>query len=250
MKDEKIQLSGYERLLARVNEEVVWKEGKPFRTERIILREINAKTSESYSVLTPEDEQKIRWVLTTLSPREEKILKMRCGIETRGYTLKEVGEEFGLGLERARQVEAKALRKLRHPSRRSRLPISKKEDIERLLQALASREKEIEEVLQARGKLYEELEGIKEELRKLKGEPAGTPQLNRDMFRDLSVLVNTLDLSVRSSNCLRLAGIKTIGDLVQKTGHQLLRMRGFGRRSLAEIKEILAEKGLSLGMKI
>ena len=61
-------------------------------------------------------------VLSTLTPREEKVLKLRFGIEDgRTRTLEEVGKEFNVTRERIRQIEAKALRKLRHPSRSNRL---------------------------------------------------------------------------------------------------------------------------------
>jgi DNA-directed RNA polymerase subunit alpha len=62
--------------------------------------------------------------------------------------------------------------------------------------------------------------------------------------------VEEMELSVRSSNCLKTANIKTIGDLVQKSETEMLRYRNFGRKSLNEIKEILAEMGLSLGMDV
>jgi DNA-directed RNA polymerase subunit alpha len=62
--------------------------------------------------------------------------------------------------------------------------------------------------------------------------------------------VEELELSVRSSNCLKNANIKTIADLVQKTETEMLKTKNFGRKSLNEIKEILAEMGLSLGMKL
>src|SRR5690606_36759122 len=59
-----------------------------------------------------------RRVLKTLTPREEKVLRMRFGIgEKNDYTLEEVGQDFEVTRERIRQIEAKALRKLRHPSR-------------------------------------------------------------------------------------------------------------------------------------
>jgi len=62
--------------------------------------------------------------------------------------------------------------------------------------------------------------------------------------------VDELELSVRSANCLQNANIKLIGDLVQKTESEMLKTKNFGRKSLKEIKEILAEMGLSLGMKL
>jgi RNA polymerase primary sigma factor len=57
-------------------------------------------------------------VLATLAPREERVLQMRFGIGERvNHTLEEVGQDFDVTRERIRQIEAKALRKLRHPSR-------------------------------------------------------------------------------------------------------------------------------------
>jgi DNA-directed RNA polymerase subunit alpha len=67
-------------------------------------------------------------------------------------------------------------------------------------------------------------------------------QLNRS--------VDELELSVRSYNCLKNANIKTIFDLVTKTEPEMLKTKNFGRKSLNEIKDILAEMGLSLGMNI
>ena len=62
--------------------------------------------------------------------------------------------------------------------------------------------------------------------------------------------VEELELSVRSYNCLKNANIQTIGELVQKTEAEMLRTKNFGRKSLNEIKEILANMGLALGMRI
>lgn len=71
----------------------------------------------------------------------------------------------------------------------------------------------------------------------------------RDKLKDLlSRSVDELELSVRSSNCLKNANIKTIGDLVVKSEAEMLKYRNFGRKSLNEIKEIISEMGLGLGM--
>ena len=76
--------------------------------------------------------------------------------------------------------------------------------------------------------------------------PQQEAKLNENLFRS----VDELELSVRSANCLQQANIRTIGDLVQKTEAEMLKTKNFGRKSLKEIKEILAEMGLSLGMKL
>ena len=71
-----------------------------------------------------------------------------------------------------------------------------------------------------------------------------------EVIANLKRSVEELELSVRSYNCLKNENIKTIADLVQKTDHEMLKTRNFGRKSLNEIKEILAEMGLSLGMNL
>lgn len=70
--------------------------------------------------------------------------------------------------------------------------------------------------------------------------------LNENLFRS----VDELELSVRSANCLKNAEIRYIGDLVQKTEAEMLKTKNFGRKSLNEIRDILAEMGLGLGMKL
>ena len=69
---------------------------------------------------------------------------------------------------------------------------------------------------------------------------------NENLYRP----VDDLELSVRSANCLQNADIKYIGELVQKTEQEMLKTKNFGRKSLNEIKEILHEMGLSLGLKL
>lgn len=86
-----------------------------------------------------------------------------------------------------------------------------------------------------------------EDLRDTKEEEAsgeGTVELNKNLVRS----VNELELSVRAANCLKNANIKTIEDLVQKTEMEMLRTKNFGKKSLSEIKEVLAEMGLGLGL--
>jgi DNA-directed RNA polymerase subunit alpha len=77
-------------------------------------------------------------------------------------------------------------------------------------------------------------------------ESSSEEPLNENLFRS----VDELELSVRSANCLQNANIKLIGELVQKSEGEMLKTKNFGRKSLKEIKEILADMGLSLGMHI
>jgi DNA-directed RNA polymerase subunit alpha len=71
-------------------------------------------------------------------------------------------------------------------------------------------------------------------------------KINENLYR----LVDELELSVRSANCLKNAGIKLIGELVSKSEAEMLKTQNFGRKSLNEIKDILGDMGLTLGMKL
>lgn len=73
-----------------------------------------------------------------------------------------------------------------------------------------------------------------------------TDRINENLYRS----VDELELSVRSANCLKNAGIKLIGELVSRTEAEMLKTQNFGRKSLNEIKDILGEMGLTLGMKV
>ena len=86
----------------------------------------------------------------------------------------------------------------------------------------------------------EEIEPVEEE------EVNQEEDVNENLFRPVS----DLELSVRSANCLQNAKINLIGELVQKTDAEMLKTKNFGRKSLNEIKAILSDMGLSLGMKL
>ncbi len=77
-------------------------------------------------------------------------------------------------------------------------------------------------------------------------EPSEKTRINENLYRS----VEELELSVRSANCLKNAQINLIGELVQRSEAEMLKTQNFGRKSLNEIKDILAEMGLSLGMKL
>jgi DNA-directed RNA polymerase subunit alpha len=106
--------------------------------------------------------------------------------------------------------------------------------------ALSLGSKIMKEQLQVFINFDESMEPEQEEAEK------GSPTLNEHLFRS----VDDLELSVRSANCLKNANIRYIGELVQKTEAEMLKTKNFGRKSLNEIKDILSEMGLSLGMKL
>ena len=84
-------------------------------------------------------------------------------------------------------------------------------------------------------------------------EEGGEKEIDKErekLNENLNRSVEELELSVRSYNCLKNAEIRTIRDLVQRSEGEMLKTKNFGRKSLNEIKEILAEMGLSLGMKL
>lgn len=83
------------------------------------------------------------------------------------------------------------------------------------------------------------------EIRRVEADES-TPKFNENLYLD----VDELELSVRSANCLRNANITKIYQLVQKTESEMLKTKNFGRKSLNEIKELLTELGLSLGMNL
>ena len=82
--------------------------------------------------------------------------------------------------------------------------------------------------------------------RSVPSEEAASAELNENLFRT----VDELELSVRSANCLQNADLRYIGELVQKTEAEMLKTKNFGRKSLNEIKEVLAQMGLHLGMEV
>jgi DNA-directed RNA polymerase subunit alpha len=107
--------------------------------------------------------------------------------------------------------------------------------------ALCYASKILKDHLQLFIKLEEELEMAEEE------------EVDEETLKIMNLLetkVDELELSVRSSNCLRAANIKTLEELVQKTEPEMLKYRNFGRKSLTELNTILAELGLSFGMDV
>lgn len=81
-------------------------------------------------------------------------------------------------------------------------------------------------------------------------EPTQEDKDKAELERILNMSIDEIELSVRASNCIQKANIKTIGDLVQKSEGEMLKYKNFGKKSLNEIKKILGDMGLSLGISL
>lgn len=162
-----------------------------------------------------------------LTERENMILQMRYQW---GMTLEEAGKECGVTKERIRQVEAKAIRKLRYQNHCGTIRCVPEAAL-REAQSKADRYKEQAAYLQAE---LDKIRNITPEQR-TEAEKKGTI---------LETSIDKLDLSVRSYNCCKRAGINTLGDLCGKTYTEMQKVRNLGKRSLEEIENKMNEYGL------
>lgn len=163
-----------------------------------------------------------------LTSREEVALK---GYYVKGYTLEAIGLQLGVNRERIRQILAKAIRKMKRPSRLDVLKYGKE--------------------------LIEEQENVVELIMQIKGKKQFLEQMNVELDEKIkNIMINgevspltsirELDLSIRSLNCLRRADINTLGDLLDKTEEDMMKIRNLGRKSLKEIIRTLDDMGLHL----
>lgn len=156
--------------------------------------------------------------LLTLLPHEKDVIEFRY---RDGLTLKETGENLGVTHERIRQIELKALRKLRHKSRLNNLVY---------VQVKAS----------DYNALLNEVRKLRADVSRLMIEMDTDPDFI--IKKNKQVPIDELDLSIRPYNCLLRAGINTIGDILT---HDLLRVRNLGRKSLREIVNAVESYGFS-----
>ena len=172
--------------------------------------------------------------LRTLTPREEEILRRHFGIGHVAQTFAQIAQDFSVTGGRVRHIAAKALRKLRHPSRAKQLRF-----------VCGS----MEQRYRAACLRVTELRAANNQLHKKSAEFADQNWKAESLHEKLAKSIDALEISVRSYNCLCNANIRTIGDLVSKTASELRNIKYFGRKSLREIEEVLAGMGLSLTMK-
>lgn len=172
-------------------------------------------TSENY---TFSEQVFIDDVISTLTDREALVLYKRFAFNGFDFrTLKALGLEFGVTGNRIRQIENKALRKLRHPSRSKCIHQNRR------------------------------AAEIQEENRKIAAQNAETEQTEKQkIYQQYKISIDEFHISCRTRNCLMSSDIIYISNLLSWTENELLRLPNFGRKSLNEIKDILANLGLQL----
>lgn len=163
----------------------------------------------------------------TLTPREERVID---AYYKEGLTLGEIAKEFDVTRARIQQIQSKAIRRLSLPTKVNMLI----QNVEKLSER-DSLKTEIEQEI-----LY-----LQKELWKIKNTPEVFFEENKERLK-IDIDIEELDLSVRSFNCLKRAGIYTVRDLIQKTEEELLKVRNLGRKSCKEVKTILNNNGYFL----
>jgi len=175
-----------------------------------------------------------------LTDREQKVLRLRY---EEGMTYEQTGKEFDVTRERIRQVEAKAMRKLRSPFLAKKYILVdaqttqnlRKENEDLMLQVICLRDK-LKKIYDAVGVNPDEAEKKAKET--VKPEPEHLPSIDE------------MELSVRSYNCLKRAGINTIDQLKGKTEADLRHVRNLGRKSIIEVITKAKEWGITIPMVV
>lgn len=167
-------------------------------------------------------------IKTKLTDREERVID--C-IFRQHMTLQEAGKEFGVTRERIRQVQIKALKKIKHY--RYYFEVGKYADKKELAK------QEYQKYLEQNKKEWK-YEEAKEFVKNYESEH------KQEIAMKAQIDIEYLDLSVRTYNCLRRAGIRYLSELLSKTKEELIRVRNMGKKSLKEIIDNLEEKGYYL----
>jgi len=183
----------------------------------------------------------LEYVLYTLSDREREII---CCRYKEGLTLEETGKRFDLTRERIRQIEAKALRKLKHPTRQQYL----QKGVIGLMEEL-SEAKALKLIESEKAKIY--LEGFDACRKELEDKLNSTNENSDSSASAVHLIVasdpiEVLDLSVRSYNALKRAKVDTIGQIAGLSVNRLKRIRNIGASSVCEILKKMNLAGYKL----
>lgn len=194
-------------------------------------------TAVSCGKIPPDVDETMINAIDSLTSREQTVIR---GYYQDRKTEREIAEELGLSTSRIQQIESHAMRKLRHPSRLAYIVygngyyINKKQEAEKITKTYA--------IQQA----AKELERLNELIEIKSATLTNTKHVicNNAHFLDLSI--ENLDLTVRGYNCLKRAGIETVGELVTITEKDLMKIRNMGRKAADDIIAKLRDYGLAL----
>lgn len=196
-----------------------------------LMQQVEVKTDDPLEHICSEEELLLAMCLSSMTDRERDVVMRRYYHQK---TLKEVGEEIGVKQERVRQIEAKAIRKMRNTHCSYIMLHGIKAYID----------KRVNEKVDA------ELEFRKKELEVEYRQKIGqlATEKPKDVYaRVLALTIEELDLTVRSYNCLKRAWCETVKDIVERypTYKSAMNIRNLGRKSLREISEKMNEIGVN-----
>ena len=186
-----------------------------------------------------EVESNIDYILCNLmEAREANVLRMRFKGR---LSLDEVAKILDITRERARQIEARALRKMRHPIRTKAIfaPYRLSQEIKERTEVLDQKNKELAGLIT---QCLDQIDTLSKALDSV-GIKVTTEKPNT-YITTLARNINEFEFSVRAYNCMKRAGINTIGDLTEKTEEEMRQVRNLGHRGLEEIKDKLISLGL------
>ena len=186
-----------------------------------------------------EVESNIDYILCNLmEAKEANVLRMRFKGK---LSLDEVAKILDLTRERVRQIETRALRKMRHPSRAKAIfaPYRLSQEIKERTEILNQKNKELADNIT---KCLDQIDTLSKALDSV-GIKVVTEKPNT-YVTTLARNINEFEFSVRAYNCMKRAGINTIGDLTEKTEEEMRQVRNLGRLGLQEIKDKLTSLGL------
>lgn len=180
-------------------------------------------------------------LLDTLQVIEKRILELRFGLKTSPHTLKEVGNIYGVTDSRVRQIEARAIRKIRHPGRLTQLYITNTK-LDDLIRDRALRVKLFMNNVKSKEDIIPFIET--EKFNKLSTEEQNIiikiiPSIVHIDYTNTQVSISELHLSVRAFNCLKRAGKHTVGDLLVMTEDDLMKIRNLGNVQRLEVMQKL-----------
>ncbi|TXH00925.1 MAG: hypothetical protein E6R05_06325, partial [Candidatus Moraniibacteriota bacterium] len=227
---------------------------------RVVFRIISGELCYPVS---PAEENFIDEALRTLTPREQKVIKMRFGLDCENLTLEQVAKRFDVTGELIRQIEGKALRKLRHPRYNQGIKDSIRRPMkDRLFEALgclsalcapqanisdqAQLLKDVPYVRNLIETFTAQVERLKAENVELRLNQKEKAPVARYDLLDLSI--HEMEISVRAYNCLCDAGLMTVRAITSKTREEILGINNLGKKSFTEIHAFLQENGLDFAV--